>query len=270
MIDSHAKLDILIDTQEPSNTSHHRVAFGYDEDTVSLVEEQKQPTRRLAFLRRLPRTRSSQKRRKRLIFLSRVAMNRATGSIVATNIAPIIGATNAIATIANPTIVIKMIDATIALDVTTRTQRAASPTKRRMIASAITLRKRATWPCIMTSPLCQARAICPEEGVVLDQDLLRTLILGLALAQAAGATTITMWLRTIASQARSPSTGTRSPPRVMTVDISIALIRAILFLPPSPLQWQRKVSAPRNRESCQQRIYVSHCMSLFQIGNQTI
>ncbi len=48
-------------------------------------------------------------------------MNQATGSIVATNIATIIGATNAIATIANPTIIIETIDTTIALDVTTRT-----------------------------------------------------------------------------------------------------------------------------------------------------
>jgi hypothetical protein len=40
LIDSHVKLDILVDTQEPSNTSHHRVAFDYDEDTMSLVEEQ--------------------------------------------------------------------------------------------------------------------------------------------------------------------------------------------------------------------------------------
>jgi hypothetical protein len=34
---SHVKLDILVDTQEPFNTSHHRVAFDYDEDTFSLV-----------------------------------------------------------------------------------------------------------------------------------------------------------------------------------------------------------------------------------------
>ncbi len=40
LTDSHVKLDILVDTQEPFNTSHHRVAFEYDEDTVSLVEEQ--------------------------------------------------------------------------------------------------------------------------------------------------------------------------------------------------------------------------------------
>jgi hypothetical protein len=83
--------------------------------------------------------------------------------------------------IANPTIVIETINATIALDATTRTQRAPSPMMRRMIASAITLRKRATRPCIITSPLCQAWAICPEEGVVLVQDLLTLLFLVLVL-----------------------------------------------------------------------------------------
>ncbi len=35
--DSHDKLDILVDTQEPLNASHHRKGFEYDEDTVSLV-----------------------------------------------------------------------------------------------------------------------------------------------------------------------------------------------------------------------------------------
>ncbi len=34
---SHVKLDILVDTQEPLSTSHHKIAFEYDEDTVSLV-----------------------------------------------------------------------------------------------------------------------------------------------------------------------------------------------------------------------------------------
>jgi hypothetical protein len=37
--DSHVKLDILVDTQEPFENSHHKVAHDYDEDTVSLVEE---------------------------------------------------------------------------------------------------------------------------------------------------------------------------------------------------------------------------------------
>ncbi len=37
LTDSHVKLDILVDTQEHLNTSHHKIAFNYDEDTVSLV-----------------------------------------------------------------------------------------------------------------------------------------------------------------------------------------------------------------------------------------
>jgi hypothetical protein len=46
----------------------------------------------------------------------------------------------------------------------------------------------------MTSPLCRAPAICPEEGVNLIQDLIcaLVLVLGLALAQAAGAMTTIM------------------------------------------------------------------------------
>jgi hypothetical protein len=39
LTDSHIKLDTLVDTQEHFNTSHHRIACKYDEDTVSLVEE---------------------------------------------------------------------------------------------------------------------------------------------------------------------------------------------------------------------------------------
>jgi hypothetical protein len=37
LTDSHVKLDILVDSQEPLNTSHHKIAFEYDEDTVNLV-----------------------------------------------------------------------------------------------------------------------------------------------------------------------------------------------------------------------------------------
>jgi hypothetical protein len=107
------------------------------------------------------------------------------------------------ATIANLTIVIKTIEAMIVVNAMTRTRGATSPTTRRMIASAITSRKRATRPCIMTSPLCQAPAICPEEGVNLVPDLLCALVLVLALAhaQAAGATTTIMSNKMIASQA---------------------------------------------------------------------
>jgi hypothetical protein len=37
LTDNHNKLDILVDTQELLNTSHHRIGFEYDEDTVSLM-----------------------------------------------------------------------------------------------------------------------------------------------------------------------------------------------------------------------------------------
>jgi hypothetical protein len=39
LTDSHDKLDILVDTQEPLSKSHYKIAFNYNEDTVSLVEE---------------------------------------------------------------------------------------------------------------------------------------------------------------------------------------------------------------------------------------
>jgi hypothetical protein len=35
--DGHVKLNILDDTQECLNNSHHRIALEYDEDTLSLV-----------------------------------------------------------------------------------------------------------------------------------------------------------------------------------------------------------------------------------------
>jgi hypothetical protein len=39
LTDSHVKLINLVDTQEPLSTKHHRIAFEYVEDTVSLVED---------------------------------------------------------------------------------------------------------------------------------------------------------------------------------------------------------------------------------------
>jgi hypothetical protein len=39
LTDSHIKLDILVDTQEPCNNNHHKIALDYDENTMSLVEE---------------------------------------------------------------------------------------------------------------------------------------------------------------------------------------------------------------------------------------
>jgi hypothetical protein len=86
----------------------------------------------------------------------------------------------------------------------------------------------------MTSPLCQAPAICLEEGINRIQDLLWALVLGLALAQAAGATTTIMSTKMIASPAKPPSTGICTP-RTTMMDITIIRTKAILFLPPSPL-----------------------------------
>jgi hypothetical protein len=56
----------------------------------------------------------------------------------------------------------------------------------------------------------------------------------------------------IASQAQPPNVGVHIP-MTMMMDISIAQIKAIAFLPPSLLQRQREVIAPQNsRESRQQ------------------
>ncbi len=35
LTDSHIKLDILVDMQEPLNDGYHKIAFDHDEDTVS-------------------------------------------------------------------------------------------------------------------------------------------------------------------------------------------------------------------------------------------
>jgi hypothetical protein len=105
----------------------------------------------------------------------------------------------------------------------------------------------------MTSPLCQAPAICLEEGVDLVPDLLCTLGLALVIAQAVGATTTIMLTNTTASQVQHPSmgihpsAGTCTPWRVMTADAIIARAKAILSLPPSPLRRRRR-TASRNRE----------------------
>ncbi len=55
----------------------------------------------------------------------------------------------------------------------------------------------------MTSP--QAPEICPKEGVDLIPDHLRVLVLGLALAQAAGATATIMLIKMTASLVQHPS-----------------------------------------------------------------
>jgi hypothetical protein len=201
-------------------------------------------------LDKIAKDKKQPKEKRRLMFLPRVAVNWATVSIAVVTTVTIIEATNAIATITDLTTIIERTNATIALDVTTRTWKVPSPMTKRMITSTITPRKRATRPCIMTSPLSRAPVICPEKEVDLVQDLLRALNLGLALAQAVGAMTTIMSTKMIASQAQTPSTGTPTPPRMTTADAFIALTKAILSLPPSLLQRQRK-SAPRNRELCQ-------------------
>jgi hypothetical protein len=106
----------------------------------------------------------------------------------------------------------------------------------------------------MTSPLCRAPAICPEEGVDLVPDLLCALALVLALAQAAGATKTIMLNKMIVSQAQPPNAGVRIP-RTIMMDITIVQTRAIAFLPPSLLQRQREVIAPKNRELHQQSMH---------------
>jgi hypothetical protein len=85
------------------------------------------------------------------------------------------------------------------------------------------------------------------KEVDLFQDLLCALNLGLALAQAVGATTTIMSTKIIANRAQPPSAGTHTSSRVTMADAFIALTKAILSLPPSPLQRRRR-SAPRNRE----------------------
>jgi hypothetical protein len=93
----------------------------------------------------------------------------------------------------------------------------------------------------MTSP--QVPAICPKEGVDLVPDHISALVLvlGLALAQAKGATTTIMLIKMTTSLVQHPSKGihpsmgTRTPPRVMTADAFIARTKAILCLPPSML-----------------------------------
>jgi hypothetical protein len=102
-------------------------------------------------------------------------MNQAIISIAVVTTGTIIKAINVIATTTNLAIVIETTNAKIALNMMTRTQKAPSPTARRMIASAITPRKRVTRPCIMTNPLSRLLAICPEREVHLVQDLLHAL-----------------------------------------------------------------------------------------------
>jgi hypothetical protein len=144
-----------------------------------------------------------------------------------------------------------------------------SPTRRRMIASAITSKRRVIRPCTTTTPLCQAQTLCPEIGVAPVPGLLLALAPVLVLAQAAatGATPTIMLLIMTTSQV-DPSSANTCTLRTKTMDITIVPTRAILFSPPVLLQKQRGTSILTNRESRQQsKIFVFHLVSLFQIGN---
>jgi hypothetical protein len=215
--------------------------------TIAFFEQCQATNKAAGILEKIPKDKKQPKKGKGLIFLPRVAVNQATVSITVTNTLITIETTDAIVMIADLTIIIKTINAMIVVDATSRTRTATSPTTRRMIASKITPRRRVTRPCIMTSPLCWVLAIYPEQGVDLVQALLHALILGLALAQAAGATTTIMLTKMITSRAQPPSAVICIPRTTMT-DITIARTKAIPFLLPSPLRRQRK-SAPWNRES---------------------
>jgi hypothetical protein len=140
-------------------------------DPLKLIAffEQCQAANKVAgILEKIAKDKKQQKEKKTHIFPLRIAVNRATSSIVATSIATTIKATDAVARTNNLTVVIETINATIVLVATIRTLRAASPTKRRMST--------------MTSPLCQAWATCPEKVVAPTQDLLCALVPGLDLA----------------------------------------------------------------------------------------
>jgi hypothetical protein len=96
--------------------------------------EQCQATNKAAdVLEKIAKTRSRPRKGKRLIFLPRIAANQATVIITVTGITITIKATNAIATIANLTIIIETIDATIVVDVTIRSQGAPSPMTRKIM-----------------------------------------------------------------------------------------------------------------------------------------
>jgi hypothetical protein len=87
---------------------------------IASLSSVKQPTRWLAFSRRLPRT-SSQRKGKRLNFLSHEAVNQATINIAVVNIATTIKATDMPMMVDDLIIVIKTIGATITLNAMTRT-----------------------------------------------------------------------------------------------------------------------------------------------------
>ncbi len=122
--------------------------------TIAFFEQCQATSKAAGILKKIAKDKKQPKKMKMAQLPVAVAVNQAIGSILVVNIATTIKVTNTIATVVDLTIVIKTINTTIALNAMTMTQRSPSPTTRRMIASAITPRKRVTRPCTMTSPLC--------------------------------------------------------------------------------------------------------------------
>jgi hypothetical protein len=92
---------------------------------IAFIEQCQAINNAAGILEKISRIKSSQRKRKQLIFLPCIAMNLATSSIVVTSIMTIIKATDAIAMTAYLTIVIKTINATIVLARMIRTQRSS-------------------------------------------------------------------------------------------------------------------------------------------------
>jgi hypothetical protein len=201
---------------------------------ISYFEQCQAANKAAGILEKIAKDKKQQKKRKRwLIFPSCAALNQATGSIVTIS-GTIIKATNAMAMTNNATIIIKAINATNILVAMTRTIRATSPMRRRMIASVNFKIKSDKAMHNNQSSLSSADTLS-KKVVTLPQDLLHALVPILALAWVAGATTTIMCLMMIASWAHSLSAGTRTPPRAMTADTSIALTRLMPCLLHSPL-----------------------------------
>jgi hypothetical protein len=139
----------------------------------------KQLAKQLAFSRRLPRIKSSQKKRKRLIFLPCIAVNQATSIIVATSIGipTITKAADTIATIANHNQDIQHHNHP---QHDNKDSKGSKSYKKKDDCKCNHFKKKSNKAMHIDQHL--------EKGVALAQDLLCALIFGLALAQAAGAT----------------------------------------------------------------------------------
>ncbi len=193
--------------------------------------------------------RSSQKKRRWLIFLSLAAMIWTTGSIVART-ATTINATNTIAKNNNMTVAIKTINATITLVAKRRATR-KRPTRRKMSANVITSR-RMTRSCTTTNPLCRVWTFHPEKEVTPIQGLLLAHDPGLAQAAVTGAMQIIIFLIMTASQV-GPSSMSICTLKTITADKST--------VPPSQQKWYCFCHLCRSKSKEEQ--------ACSQIGNRT-